>query len=49
MAHLTEGLGHVDRNAGLNDYCTGLMLPLSRKCVEPMAARMDRLHASARH
>jgi SRSO17 transposase len=49
MAHLAEGLGHVDRHAGLNDYCTGLMLPLSRKSVEPMAARVDPLHASARH
>lgn len=49
MAHLAEGLGHVDRHAGLNGYCTGLMLPLSRKSVEPMAARVDPLHASARH
>ena len=49
MAHLAEGLGHMDRHAGLNDYCTGLMLPLSRKSVEPMAARVDPLHASARH
>lgn len=49
MAHLAEGLGHVDRHAGLNDYCTGLMLPLSRKSVEPIAARVDPLHASARH
>jgi SRSO17 transposase len=49
LAHLAEGLGHVDRHAGLNDYCTGLMLPLSRKSVEPMAARVDPLHASARH
>ena len=30
MGHLAEGLGHLDRHAGLNDYCTGLMLPLSR-------------------
>jgi SRSO17 transposase len=49
MAHLAEGLGHADRHAGLNGYCTGLMLPLSRKSVEPMAARVDPLHASARH
>jgi SRSO17 transposase len=32
--HLCEGLGH----AGLEGYCTGLMLPLARKSVEPMAA-----------
>jgi SRSO17 transposase len=49
MAHLAQGLGHADRHAGLSGYCTGLMLPLSRKSVEPMAARLDPLHASARH
>ena len=49
MAHLAEGLGHADRHAGLSGYCTGLMLPLSRKSVEPIAARVDPLRASARH
>ena len=49
LEHLSEGLGHADRHAGLRGYCTGLMLPLSRKSVEPMAARVDPLHASARH
>jgi SRSO17 transposase len=49
MDHLAAGLGHADRHAGLKGYCTGLMLPLSRKSVEPMAARVDPLHASARH
>lgn len=49
IAHLSEALGHADRHAGLSGYCTGLMLPLSRKSVEPMAARVDPLHASARH
>jgi SRSO17 transposase len=49
MEHLAAGLGHADRHAGLKGYCTGLMLPLSRKSVEPMAARVDPLHASARH
>ncbi len=49
IAHLSEGLGHADRHAGLSGYCTGLMLLLSRKSVEPMAARVDPLHASARH
>ncbi len=49
VAHLSQGLGHADRHAGLSGYCTGLMLPLSRKSVEPMAARVDPLHASARH
>jgi SRSO17 transposase len=49
MSHLSEGLGHLDRHAGLKGYCTGLMLPLSRKSVEPMAARVDPMRASARH
>ncbi|WP_445327096.1 transposase [Xylophilus sp. ASV27] len=49
LEHLSEGLGHVDRHAGLRGYCTGLMLPLSRKSVEPMATRVDPTHASARH
>ena len=38
MAHLTEGLGHADWHAGLNGYCTGLMLPLSRKSDPRQAA-----------
>ena len=41
MEHLAGGLGHMDRHAGLKGYCTGLMLPLSRKSVEPMAARVQ--------
>lgn len=49
MSHLAEGLEHADRHAGLKSYCTGLMLPLSRKSVEPMAARVDPMHAGARH
>ena len=49
MMHLAEGLGHADRHSGLSGYCTGLMLPLSRKSIERMAARVDPLHASARH
>ena len=49
LKHLSAGLGHMDRHAGLRGYCTGLMLPLSRKSVEPMAARVDPMHASARH
>jgi SRSO17 transposase len=49
IAYLAEGLGHADRHAGLRDYCTGLMLPLARKSVEPMAASLDPQHVSARH
>jgi SRSO17 transposase len=49
LGHLSQALGHADRRTGLSDYCTGLMLPLSRKSVEPIAARVDPLHASAKH
>ena len=49
MQHLAAGLGHADRHSGLRGYCTGLMLPLERKSVEPMAASIDPLRASARH
>ena len=49
IAYLAEGLGHADRHAGLKGYCAGLMLPLARKSVEPMAASLDPQHVSARH
>lgn len=49
MEHLAEGLGHADRHSGLKGYCTGLMLPLERKSVEPIAAGVDPMHVSARH
>lgn len=49
LEHLAEGLGHADRHAGLKDYCTGLMLPLERKSVEPLAASADPKHVSAKH
>jgi SRSO17 transposase len=49
LEHLAQGLGHADRHAGLKGYCAGLVMPLTRKSVEPMAACLDPLHASARH
>ena len=49
MAHLSEGLGHADRHAGLRGYTTGLMSPLQRKSVEPMAAHVDPLNVRSRH
>ena len=48
MAYLMQGLGDSGWHSGLSSYCIGLMLPLSRKFVEPMAARVDPLHASAK-
>ena len=49
MAHLSEGLGHADRHAGLRGYCTGLMAPLKRKSVEPMAAHLAPASTRSRH
>jgi len=49
LEHLCEVLGHVDRSAGLKDYCRGLMLPIARKSVEPLAACSDPLHVAAKH
>lgn len=49
MVGLAQVLRHANREAGLRGYCTGLMLPLERKSVEPMAAGIDPRHASVRH
>ncbi len=49
LEHLSRELGHADRHAGLRGYCTGLVMPLARKSVEPMAAHLDPQHASAKH
>ena len=31
-------LGHADRHQPMHDYCLGLLMPIERKSVEPMAA-----------
>src|ERR1700757_4849682 len=31
-------LGHADRQEPMRDYCLGLLMPIARKSVEPMAA-----------
>ncbi len=58
FASYVEGLAsvidHADRVSPLRDYCTGLMLPVGRKSVEPMAAvtapaRMAAQHQSLLH
>jgi SRSO17 transposase len=49
MTHLCAGLGHADRHAGLRGYCTGLMAPLNRKSVEPMASHLDPTATRSRH
>ena len=49
MARLGEGLGYSTRNAHLTEYCGGLMLPLKRKSVEPLAAEADPHNVPAKH
>ena len=48
-ALLAKAAGHADRRGPMALYCQGLILPGDRKSVEPMAARLDPLHAQARH
>jgi SRSO17 transposase len=49
MRHLCEGLGYSARNQSLLEYCSGLMLPIERKSVEPLAAHADPLNVPAKH
>ena len=49
VAHLSQGLGHADRHAGLRGYCTGLMAPLKRKSIEPMASHLAPMATRSRH
>jgi len=49
IAELAGSLGHADREVPFRGYTTGLLLPLERKSVEPMAARIDPARAMAAH
>ena len=49
LEHLCEALGHADRHAAFMDYSRGLMLPIERKSVEPLAAHTDPWHVSSKH
>lgn len=49
LEHLGEGLGHADRQLGLKGYCAGLMAPLKRKSVEPMASHLEPGNTRAKH
>jgi SRSO17 transposase len=46
---LAEAIGHADREKPLRDYCAGLMLPMDRKSVEPLAAATLPSRVSAQH
>lgn len=49
MAHLCDGLGYATRHQSLLDYCGGLMLPIERKSVEPLAAHAAPRNVGAKH
>jgi SRSO17 transposase len=49
VTRLSRAAGHADRGEPLRAYVTGLLLPGERKSVEPMAAKVDPRHVSARH
>ena len=46
---LASAIGHADRRAPLRAYCTGLLLPLERKSVEPMAASISPANVRSQH
>jgi SRSO17 transposase len=46
---LASVIGHKDREKPLHDYCTGLMLPLERKSVEPLASVTAPARVAAQH
>lgn len=46
---LVTVIGHADRVDPLRDYCLGLLMPLDRKSVEPMAAVTAPARVAAKH
>ena len=40
LDRMTQAAGHADRIVPMQNYVKGLLLPLERKSVEPMAARL---------
>ena len=54
LERLASAAGHADRHEPLKSYCKGLLLPIDRKSVEPMAARLAphnvrQMHQSLHH
>jgi SRSO17 transposase len=46
---IAQTLGHADRVEPFRGYCTGLLLPLKRKSVEPMAAQLAPTRVRSEH
>jgi SRSO17 transposase len=54
LEQIAEAAGHADRIIPLQSYTKGLLLPIERKSIEPMAARLApdnvrRMHQSLHH
>jgi SRSO17 transposase len=54
LDHLSQVAGHADRVVPMQNYTKGLFLPIERKSVEPMAARLApgnvrQMHQSLHH
>lgn len=54
LKHMAQVAGHADRVVPLQSYTKGLLLPIERKSVEPMAARLApdnvrQMHQSLHH
>ena len=46
---LSAALGHADRTGPFRDYCLGLLMPVERKSVEPLAAVTAPGRTAAQH
>src|SRR5213076_1569385 len=49
VSRIAETLGHADRVAPFRGYCTGLLLPVQRKSVEPVAAHLAPTRVRSEH
>jgi SRSO17 transposase len=49
LAMLGVAVDHSSRAKALRDYCTGLLLPLERKSIEPIAAQVAPSKAKNKH
>ena len=49
VAGLVDVIGHADRAVPLRDYCLGLLMPVERKSVEPLAAMTAPARVAAQH
>src|ERR1051326_851677 len=49
VARLADAVDHPDRAQPVRDYCTGLLLPVQRKSIEPIAAQVAPEQVRAKH